>query len=74
VKPGLKYTSDRATLIRTAREHGLSDKDVLKALVANEYGDGDAARRKIIREWATDLGLAEEAALQTAREAGLIAR
>ena len=69
--PGLRYTNDRAMIIRIAREKGLSDKEILKQLVAGEVA---SERRRIIREWANDLGLTEDEALRVAREAGLIAR
>jgi hypothetical protein len=68
--PGLRYTNDRALIVRVARQKGLTDKQILKALVANEYGE--AARRGIIRDWAEALGLTEKEALQVAKEEGLI--
>ena len=69
---GLVYSTDRAYIVRLAREKGLTDAEILTSLVQNEFGD--KTRRKIIREWATHLGLSEEEALQLAKGTGLISR
>ena len=66
----LRYSSDRTEIVRLARERGLSDGEILKALLANEYGQ--RARAQIVREWAEVLGLSEEEALAIARRAGLL--
>lgn len=57
-------------MIRVAREKGLSNVDILKALVANEYGT--ERKKEIIRAWAESLGLENEEALEVARKAALI--
>jgi hypothetical protein len=68
----LVYSDDRALIVRLARERGMDDTRILSALVQNEYGD--KGRRKIIEEWAKELGLSADQALKLAVRAGLIAR
>jgi len=56
--------------VRLARERGLSDEQILKALLANEYGH--RVRVQIVREWAGILGLSEDQAIAIARRCGLL--
>jgi len=68
----LRYTDDHKAIIKLARSKGLSDEEILKALVANEYGDG--ARLQIVLKFAPFLGLSEEDAREVAAKSGLIRR
>ncbi len=65
----LVYSSDRAAIVRKAREQGLTDAQILGALVSNEYSA--RTKRKIVREWAKHLGLTEGEAEDAAKKAGL---
>jgi len=42
----LRYTDDRKELVKMARAKRMTDVEILKALVANEFGDGN--RLKIV--------------------------
>lgn len=68
----LRYTDDKRELIRLAREKGLSDEEILTALVANEYGD--RKRLEIILSFAPYLGLSDPDARDLATQSGLIRR
>jgi hypothetical protein len=68
----LRYTDDRKDLVKLARGKGMSDADILRALLANEFGD--ANRLQIIFQFAPYLGLSEESARELAAKCGLIRR
>lgn len=68
----LRYTDDHKEIIKLARAKGLSDAEILKALVANEYGDG--VRLQIVLKFAPFLGLSEDDARELAAKSGLIRR
>lgn len=68
----LRYTDDHAELIRLARSKGLTDAEILKALLANEYGD--QARLEIVQKFAPHLGLSFDEARAVAVKSGLIRR
>ena len=61
---------ERLRLIKSAREAGWEDKDVLEAVLRGVFGGN--ARRKMVVEWGESLGLEPSAALRLAFEAGLI--
>jgi hypothetical protein len=63
------YSSDHEWLVRTAREAGLSDAQILAKVTS---GRVRADRLKLIREWARDLGLTEAEALDIARKAAIV--
>jgi hypothetical protein len=69
-KPRLRYTDDKEALVKIARQKGLSDETIMKALVANEYGK--RTPKDIIREWAPSLGLEPETAIEKAVKAGIV--
>jgi hypothetical protein len=69
-RPRLVYSTDKVAVVRQARNVGMSDQEILSALVANEFGK--RTREKIIREWAPALGLTADEALQLARRASLV--
>lgn len=66
----LVYSTDKTEIVRKARAVGMSDAQIIRHLVANEYGE--QARKRIIQIWAKALGLTNEAALAVAKRAGLI--
>jgi hypothetical protein len=68
----LRYTDDRKELVKMARAKRMTDVEILKALVANEFGDGN--RLKIVFQFAPYLGLSDEAARTLAISCGLISR
>jgi hypothetical protein len=60
----LRYSTDRAYIVKLARERGCSDAEILRSITSNEvYSE----RVRIIREWAPYLGLTPDAALDIAR-------
>jgi hypothetical protein len=69
-EPKLVYSTDKVAIVRQARQTGMSDGEILAALVANEYGN--RAREKIIREWAPALAMTVNEALEFARRTGLV--
>ena len=62
--------AERLRLIKSAREFGLSNAEILKEVLRGEYGGN--RRRTLVVEWGELLGMDTSAALQTARTAGLI--
>ena len=70
MKRKLVYSTDRGEIVKRAREHGMTDAQVLKSLVANEYGV--RVKQKIIREWAQHLGLTAKEAEEIAKKAGVL--
>ena len=63
-------TANKIRLIRAARAAGMSDTDVLKEVLAGEYGS--ERRRSLIVEWGELLGLTASESLRLAHAAGLI--
>ena len=61
---------DRKRLIAAAREAGFSDTEILREVLAGEYG-GDR-RRTLVVEWGELLGLDAKTALRVAQRAALI--
>ncbi len=66
----LVYSTDPKEVVKAARAHGFSDREILELLTANEYGV--RAKKDIIRKYAAALGLSEEEALAEARKAGIV--
>ena len=63
-------SADRLRLLKTAREAGFSDAEILEEILRAEYG-GDH-RRSLVVEWGELMGLDASSALRLAHEAGLI--
>ena len=63
-------TQSKQKAIAWAREAGFSDADILKHVLANEYGSNK--RRELVVEWGKLLGLEPSEALRVALGAGLI--
>jgi hypothetical protein len=68
----LRYTDDLKELVKLARERGLTDAEILRAVVANEYGD--RARLEIVLKYAPHLGLSDSDARGLAVREGLLKR
>jgi hypothetical protein len=68
----LRYTDDKKELIRLARDKGLSNEEIMKALVANEYGD--QKRLQIILDYAPYLDLTDADARALVVRSGLVRR
>jgi hypothetical protein len=63
-------TAGKLRLIRTAREVGFSDEDILREVLRGVYG-GEKRRRMVV-EWGELLGRTPSDALRIAHAAGLI--
>lgn len=63
-------TASKLRLIRTARDAGLSDVDILREVLRGVYGS--ERRRQMIVEWGELLGRTPSEALRIAHAAGLI--
>jgi hypothetical protein len=63
-------TQSKRLAIRSAREAGFSDAEILKNVLANVYGSNE--RREMVVEWGELLGLAANESLRVAHAAGLI--
>jgi len=61
---------ERLKLIKSARESGMSDAQILEAVLRGVFGGN--RRRKIVLEWGELLGLEPSDALRLAFAAGLI--
>jgi hypothetical protein len=62
--------ANKLRLIKAAREANMSDADILREVLANEYGS--ERRRKLVVEWGELLGLSASEALRLAHASGLI--
>jgi hypothetical protein len=61
---------ERETMVQVARGYGMSDTEILKALLANELGA--THRRELVVEWGEIMGLKSSEALRIAAAANLI--
>ncbi len=62
--------ANKLRLIKTAREAGMSDADILREVLGGEYGS--ERRRKLVVEWGVLLGFSSSEALRFAHASGLI--
>jgi hypothetical protein len=62
--------ANKLRLIKAARRIGMSDVEVLRDVLANEFGS--ERRRKLVVEWGELLGLTASEALRLAHASGLI--
>jgi hypothetical protein len=62
--------ANQIRLIRTAREVGFTDADILREVLRGVYGG--EKRRRLVVEWGELLGGTPSDALRIAHEAGLI--
>jgi len=62
--------ANKLRLIKTAREAGMSDAEILREVLGGEYGS--ERRRKLVVEWGVLLGLSSSEALRLAHASGLI--
>jgi hypothetical protein len=62
--------ANKLRLIKTAREAGMSDAEILREVLGGEYGS--ERRRKLVVEWGALLGLSSSEALRLAHASGLI--
>jgi hypothetical protein len=63
-------TASKLRLIRTARDAGFSDVDILREVLPGVYGS--EKRRQMVVEWGELLGKSASEALRIAHGAGLI--
>jgi hypothetical protein len=63
-------TASKLRLIRTARDAGFSDVDILREVLRGVYGS--EKRRQMVVEWGELLGKSPSEALRIAHGAGLI--
>ena len=63
-------TASKLRLIRTARDAGFSDADILREVLRGVYGS--EKRRQMVVEWGDLLGRTASEALRIAHGAGLI--
>lgn len=61
---------ERISLIKSSREAGFSDADILETVLRGVFGP--RVRRRMVVEWAELLGLEPSAALRLAFQKGLI--
>ena len=62
--------ANKLRLIKIAREVGMSDNDILREVLAGEYGS--ERRRRLVVEWGELLGLKASEALRLAHASGLL--
>lgn len=63
-------TANKQRLIRTAREAGFTDEDILREVLRGVYGS--EKRRSLVVEWGELLGRTPSDALRIAHAVGLI--
>jgi hypothetical protein len=63
------YNTDRKYLIKSLRALGKDDCEILKLLLEGVYGE---ERKKLLLEWANDLGMMPNEILREAFRCGLI--
>ncbi len=63
-------TLERKRLIKTCREAGMTERDILETVLRGVFGGNE--RRKMVVEWGELLGLDANDALRLAYQSGLI--